>query len=104
MDPEAARNRLLLLMVLFENAHALNARSERRSVLRVPFAANRFLIAAIVGAQALHISAMYIPGLRDVLGLQPVSLLDWIIIAAIAGSLILVMEAYKRFLNTNDEA
>ena len=58
MDEALARNLLLLLMVLFENVHALNARSETRSVFAVPLAANPFLIVAILGAQGLHIGAM----------------------------------------------
>jgi len=95
MPEDTARNLLLLLMVLFENAHALNARSERRSVFRVPFAANPFLIFAIVGAQGLHISAMYIPGLRDVLDMQPVGIVEWLSVLAVAASLLVVMEAFK---------
>ena len=95
MPEETARNLLLLLMVLFENAHALNARSERRSVFRVPFAANPFLIVAILGAQALHIGAMYLPGLRDVLDMQPVRIVEWLSVLAVAASLLVVMEAFK---------
>jgi magnesium-transporting ATPase (P-type) len=90
-----ARNLLLLLMVLFENAHALNARSETRSVLGVPVAANPFLIVAILGAQGLHIAAMYLPGLSGLLDVQPIGLGDWATVAAIAVSLILVMEIFK---------
>ncbi len=96
MALEAARNLVLLLMVLFENAHALNARSETRSVFAVPFKANPFLILAVLGAQGLHIGALYMPGLSDVLDAQPVSLVDWIMVAAIGASLIVVMEVYKR--------
>jgi magnesium-transporting ATPase (P-type) len=96
MAEPMARNLLLLLMVLFENAHALNARSETRSVLGVPIAANPFLIVAVLGAQGLHIVVMYLPGLSDLLDVQPVGLGDWITVAAIAASLILVMEVYKR--------
>ncbi|NNE85488.1 MAG: HAD-IC family P-type ATPase [Alphaproteobacteria bacterium] len=90
-----ARNLLLLLMVMFENMHALNARSETRSVFRIPFAANPFLIIAIVAAQGLHITAMYVPGLNDVLGLQPVALADWLMVAAVAASLLIVGEILK---------
>jgi magnesium-transporting ATPase (P-type) len=72
MAEATARNLLLLLMVLFENVHALNARSETRSAFCVPVAANPFLILAIIGAQAVHIAAMYLPGLRDVLDVQPI--------------------------------
>jgi magnesium-transporting ATPase (P-type) len=96
MTVDAARNLVLLLMVLFENAHALNARSERRSVFAIPFAANPFLLIAVVGAQALHIAAMFIPGFADILGIHPISFLDWVIVACLGASLILVMEIYKR--------
>lgn len=93
---ETAQNLVLLLMVLFENAHALNARSETRSVFQIPIRANRFLILAILGAQAVHVSALYLPGLSDVLGTRPVGALDWVLVAALAASLVVVMEVYKR--------
>ena len=96
LSVDEARNLVLLLMVLFENAHALNARSERLSVFRIPLAANPFLISAILGAQALHVAAMFTPGLRDVLGIAPVAFVDWVLVAALALSLIVVMEAFKR--------
>jgi magnesium-transporting ATPase (P-type) len=95
LSEPVARNLVLLLMVLFENMHALNARSETRSVFRIPFAANPFLIFAIVAAQGLHIAAMYVPGLSDVLGVQPVSLTDWLMVAAVAASLLIVGEILK---------
>ena len=98
LPEERARNLLLLLMVLFENMHALNARSERRSTLAVPFGANPFLILAILGAQGCHVAAMYMPGLSDVLSLQPISLQDWLLVAVLALSLLLVMELYKAWL------
>jgi len=96
MGEDMARNLLLLLMVLFENAHALNARSESRSLFAVPLAANRFLIVAILGAQALHIGVMYLAGPDNFLGVRPVAFFDWILVAAVAASLIVVMEVYKR--------
>jgi hypothetical protein len=39
---------------------------------------------------------MYLPVLRDVLDVQPIALIDWVMVAAIAASLIVVMEVYKR--------
>lgn len=90
------RNHLLLLMVLFENVHAFNCRSETRSAFQVPFASNPFLVVAVIGAQAVHIGAMYVPGLNDVLGIQPIGIAEWLLIAVVALSLIVVMEIYKR--------
>ncbi len=94
--PEAeARNIVLLLMVLFENVHAFNARSERRSVFLIPFSANPFLVVAVVAAQAVHIGAMYTPGLRTVLDLQPIAFETWAGIAGVALSLLVAAEIYK---------
>ena len=90
-----ARNLVLLLMVLFENAHDLNARSERQSILCIPLLANWYLLLAVVGAQAVHIASMFIPGLAQVLGTKPIGILEWVLVAAFAASLILVIELFK---------
>ena len=95
MAEAEARNLLLLLMVMFENAHAMNARSERRSVFRIALSANWFLVAAVVGAHGLHLLAGFIPGLAEVLGIQPIALDDWALVGGFAVTLILVMELYK---------
>ena len=90
-----ARNLVLLLMVLFENVHTFSCRSESRSVLQVPIAANRLLILAVVLAQGVHIGAMYMPVLRDVLAVEPVSLSLWSLLLAVALSLLVLDEAAK---------
>ena len=94
-DTFEARNLLLLLMVLFENVHAFNVRSETRSAFRVPLDANWLLVGAVVAAQAVHIVSMYIPGWREVLGVEPVAFTTWAVLLAITISLLLVVETYK---------
>jgi magnesium-transporting ATPase (P-type) len=90
-----ARNMTLLLMVLFENVHVLNSRSETVSIFRQGVFGNRFLVFAILGAQAIHIGAMYTPGLRDVLQVEPVRLQQWTQLLMIALVLIVVDELHK---------
>ena len=92
---ESARNITLLLMVLFENVHVLNSRSETRSLLRQYFFGNPFLIFGMLGAQAIHIGAMYTPGLREILQVQPVSIVQWSQLLSIALCLIIVDELHK---------
>ncbi len=94
-DEAVARNFLLLLFVLFENVQTFNSRSEHRSVFRQALLKNPFLLAGVVGAQALHIAAMYLPSLRDVLGIAPVSLQQWGVLLLIASLLLVVMEIEK---------
>jgi len=96
-----ARNLLLLLFVLFENFQTFNSRSERRSVFRQPLLANPLLVTGVIAVQALHISAMYIPFLRDTLHLAPVSLAEWGVLLLVASSLLAVMEFEKRWDRRN---
>ncbi len=95
MAVEEARNLTLMLMVLFGNIHALSSRSESRSLFQVRFWSNPFLVLAVPLAQAVHIGAMYVPGLSDVLQLQPIALREWLILLGVALILLLVEEAHK---------
>lgn len=96
-DEFVARNALLLLMVLFENVHVFNCRSERRSSFRVPLFANPLLVLSVLMAQAIHIGAMYVPGLNDVLEIAPLPAETWWRLAPLAVGLLLMMEIYKFF-------
>ena len=92
---EEARNSTLLLMVLFENIHVFNCRSETRSLFSVNPFKNRILVFGTISAQLLHIGAMYIPGLSDVLGISPVSFLHWMQLLAAAFTILIIMELHK---------
>ncbi len=92
---EAARNLVLLQMVLFENVMVGNARSEEHFVLRLNPLRNRVLFFGTLGAQALHLLAMRLPGLSDLLALQPVSLREWGVLLGLALSVFVVVETHK---------
>ncbi len=96
-EESQARNMLLLLFVLFENFQTLNSRSEHQSVFRQSFFANKFLIISIVIAQLVHIGAMYVPSIANVLKIEPVSFIEWGWLLLVASSLLLVMELGKKF-------
>jgi magnesium-transporting ATPase (P-type) len=90
-----ACNLTLFFMVAFENAHVFNCRSETRSVFRIPFSNNWPLIAAVALAQGVHVSAAFIPGLRDVLQIAPISPRLWLALLGVAASVIILMEIDK---------
>ena len=92
---EQARNSTLLLMVLFENVHAFNSRSETLSVFRHNPLRNKLLLVGTVIAQLVHIGAMYTPWLGDVLGASPVSFEQWLTLLGLALSVMVVMELHK---------
>ncbi|UOD50034.1 cation-translocating P-type ATPase [Orrella daihaiensis] len=92
---EGARNLVLLLMVMFENLHAFNSRSETQSVFTMNPLKNKLLLFSVIAAQLLHVGAIYTPGLNEVLGLQAINWQEWAAMLVIALSLVLVNEAYK---------
>ncbi len=92
---DAARNMLLLTFVLFENFQTFNSRSEHNSVFRQSLRANPLLVFGVIGAQALHIAAMYAPFLSDTLSLAPVSLDEWSLLLVAASALLVTMEVQK---------
>jgi len=94
---EQARNSTLLLMVLFENVHVFNSRSETLSVFRHNPMRNKLLLGGTVIAQLIHIGAMYTPWLGDVLGASPVTFEQWLTLLGLALSVMFVMELHKWF-------
>ncbi len=92
---EEARNGTLLLMVLFENIHVFNSRSETRSVFRHNPAHNRLLLFGTLTAQAIHIGAMYTPWISDILGIRPVAPQHWLELLGLALVVLVVMELHK---------
>lgn len=90
-----ARNGTMLLMVLFENIHVFNSRSETRSVFVHNPLRNPMLLFGTIAAQLIHIGAMYTPWLSDVLHIKPVSLQQWSALLSIALIALVVMEIQK---------
>ena len=97
MSLDEARNGTLLLMVLFENIHAMNSRSETTSVVKQSLFNNNLLILSIIGAQLLHQVAMNVTFIADVLAINPVSAVSWGQYFLISLSLLFVSELYKKF-------
>ena len=92
---DAARNGVLFLMVLFENVYVFNCRSETRSAFAQNPLRNLFLLLGTLAAQLIHIAALYTPGLREVLDVQPITLDFWVTLLSLALLAMLASEAHK---------
>ena len=90
-----ARNHVLLLMVLLENFHVFNCRSEYVSAFRVPLRRNWFLVAGVVAAQGIHLFAMHFPPFERLLQVAPISLGHWALTLLAAASILAAMEIFK---------
>ena len=94
-----ARNMLLLLMVLFENFHIGNCRSEIKSAFALSPLRSPILLFGALTALGIHIAAMYLPFMESVLGTRPVSLVEWLAMIGLAATIIPAMELHKWLWN-----
>ncbi|MGY6520647.1 MAG: cation-translocating P-type ATPase [Mongoliitalea sp.] len=90
-----ARNMVLLLMVLMQNLHIFNCRSERRSTFNIPISRNYLLILFVILTQAIHIASMHIPFMQSILRVEPITLKEWGYVLVLAFPLLLLMELFK---------
>ncbi|WP_276481779.1 cation-translocating P-type ATPase [Paraflavitalea pollutisoli] len=97
MEARHARTDIMMLMVLLQNFHVLNCRSETRSLFKMPFSNNKLIVVGVLLAQGIHILAAYIPGLNDTLQLEPVRMNEWLVLLGLSCTIVLVMEVFKFF-------
>jgi magnesium-transporting ATPase (P-type) len=90
-----ARNALLLLLVLFENVHLGNCRSETVSLFRLSPLRSPVLLIGALAALALHLWAMHSDWGRSLLGVQPIPAVQWFTLVGLALTLLPVMELHK---------
>ncbi len=91
----SARNSVLLLMVLLQNVHVFNCRSESVSAFRVPINRNYILLFGVVIAQGIHILSMRLPFMQSILGVETVTLSQWFIALGLALTVLFAMEIFK---------
>jgi magnesium-transporting ATPase (P-type) len=92
---EDARNILLLAMVLFENFHVGNCRSESRSAFVLSPLRSPVLFFGTLGAFLLHVVAMHVPFLQDVLVTKPVDAWIWVVAIVVSVSIVPAIELHK---------
>lgn len=98
-----ARNMVLLLMVLMQNLHIFNCRSERKSTFAIPISRNYLLVLFVILTQGLHVASMHIPFMQNTLRIEPITLQEWGFILLLAIPLLVFMELFKwweRFKNS----
>lgn len=90
-----ARTLVLMYMVLVQNVQAFNCRSELVSVFKIPLKRNWAIVFGVLGAQTIHIVAVSIPFMQNLLESDRVSLAEWGWLFGLALMLLPVMEIFK---------
>lgn len=90
-----ARNLLLLYLVLCENIHILNFRSETGSAFGFSIRRSPYLLVGVLGALLLHVLFMVTPFGQVMLKVEPVDLKTFGLLLLLALPLLAVVEMHK---------
>jgi len=85
----------LTTVVLFQNFHVGNSRSEFRSAFLLSPLRNPFLLIAAITATTVHALALYIPFTQFILRVEPIELEAWLRSVLVALSVVVVVELHK---------
>jgi magnesium-transporting ATPase (P-type) len=91
-----ARTAALTTMVLFQMVHVFNCRSEDVSLFRKSLFSNKVLFLGVLASLGVHVAAIYLPWMQQLLGLTALDLSTWLWAAAVAATAIIINELHKR--------
>jgi Ca2+-transporting ATPase len=92
---EHARTVAMTTMVFFQFFQAWNSRSEMQSVFRTPVLSNPFLFFSLIGAFFAQLAVLYVPALQWVFRTVPLSVAEWLGMAAVTSTVVIAVEADK---------
>lgn len=96
-DVSYSRSFILILMTFLQNLHAINCRSENKSIFRIPIKNNIGLFISIVVIIVLQFIIIETPALSSILKLHSISFYQTLFTFILALPIIVIMEAYKLF-------
>lgn len=99
-SPEVAGTMAFTTFVLLQVVNVLNVRSERDTALRRRRKPNRWLAAALGGVVGLQVLVVTVPALQTLFDTVALSLVDWVLCAAVAVSVLVFDEVRKLIRRT----
>ena len=94
----------LTVLAVFQWFNAWNCRSESKSFFQMDFFSNKYLLGATATVISLQMLAVYTPFFQQFLHTVPLTLSEWMMITAIATSIIWVEEIRKFFYRRRSTA
>lgn len=95
MDVSLARGYVMALMIILQNIHAFNCRSEKRSAFTISIKSNPFFAFSVLGSLILGIAVMEIDFLSVILKTHSIPLPHLALLIAFGTIILFVMELYK---------
>lgn len=96
MDLSLARAYVMILMIIIQNVHAFNCRSEKNSTLSIPLGSNKIFIFSVASSAILGIAILEIDILNDFLKTSSIPLVHLLGLLCLGFIIFIIMEFYKK--------
>ena len=96
-DLAKAMTLAVTVMVVCQWFKVWSCRSQYASVFSKSFFSNQYMIWATVVVIGLHVFALYTPFMQELLKLQPISAMEWVLVIAV-GSLTLIVDELRKLM------
>ena len=96
LEINVSRTYVMALMIIIQNFHAFNCRSEDKSIGDIPLFSNKIFIVGIIGSIILGVSVIQIKFFNTILKTTGMPLNNLCLIIALGLIIMLVMEIYKK--------
>lgn len=97
METSLARGYVVALMIIIQNIHAFNCRSEKKSTFTIPVGSNPIFIVGVIGSVLLGLAVMEIPFLSVFLKTHSIPFVHLEMLFLLGAIIFIVMELYKLF-------
>jgi magnesium-transporting ATPase (P-type) len=94
---DRARTVAVTTMVFFQFFQAWNSRSESKSIFRTSFFSNPWIVYGLMASILAQLASIYLPALQWIFKTEPLTFLEWVKIAAMSLTVILLVEVDKGF-------
>ena len=97
METSLARGYTMALMIIIQNIHAFNCRSEKKSTFSIPIGSNIIFIVGILGSIVLGLAVMELPILSVFLKTSSIPFQHLELLFLLGSIIFIIMELYKFF-------
>ena len=101
MDISIARGYCMALMIIIQNIHAFNCRSEKKSIFKMSLKSNKIFLIGVLGSLILGIAVIEIDFLNVFLKTNHIPYNHLLILLGIGFIIMIVMEIYKKIKYNN---
>ena len=101
MEVSLARGYSMALMIIIQNIHAFNCRSEKKSIFKMKFNSNPIFLIGVLGSLILGVAVIEIDFLNVFLKTSHIPYNDLLILLGLGFIIMIVMEIYKKIKYNN---